>query len=143
MVHGLNGGSLWLSSQGLQWPYLPRTAIGISGYAWLDTNYRSLTDGNPSATYDRKDLTVQGRAVLRVTPTYSKGEWFAQVQAELVANKTQTTPSANADVDDLWIRIGKWNAYDLTVGRFEAFEGALGHGDGDLGVLLAVLVIGH
>jgi len=122
VARGLHGGSLWLSSQGLQWPYLPRTTIGVSGYAWLDTNYRKLTDGGPSATSDRKDLTSQGRAVLRVTPTYSKGDWFAQVQAEFVANKTQTTPSTNADVDDLWIRIGKWKSYDLTVGRFEAFE---------------------
>lgn len=122
VARGLHGGSLWLSSQGLQWPYLPRTTIGVSGYAWLDTNYRSLVDGQPSATYDRRDTTVQGRGVLRFTPTYSKGEWFAQVQAELVANKTQTTPAVNADVDDLWIRVGKWKSYDLTVGRFESFE---------------------
>ncbi|HEY5375963.1 MAG TPA: hypothetical protein VIK01_19925 [Polyangiaceae bacterium] len=120
-VRALHGGSLWLSSLGLQWPYLPRTTIGVSGYAWLDTNYRSLTDGIESNP-NRRDITAQGRAVLRVTPTYSKGDWFAQVQAELVANKTQTTPSANPDVDDLWIRLGKWQSYDLTVGRFEGFE---------------------
>ena len=120
-LRGLHGGSLWLSSQGAQWPYLPRTTIGVSGYVWLDTNYRQLTDGNPTGK-NRKDITEQGRLVLRVTPTYSKGEWFAQGQAELVANKDQTVPPVNADVDDLWIRVGKWQAFDLTVGRFEAFE---------------------
>lgn len=122
VVRGLNGGSLWLNSQGVQWPYLPRTTIGVSGYAWLDSSYRKLKDGAPTASFDRKDLTAQGRFVLRVTPTYSKGDWFAQTQVELVGNKTQTTPAANADVDDLWIRVGKWQAYDLTVGRFEGFE---------------------
>jgi hypothetical protein len=121
VVRGLHGGSLWLSSQGTQWPYLPRTTIGISGYGWLDTSYRKLTDGDPAATADRKDTTAQGRLVLRVTPTYSKGEWFAQAQAEFVANKSQVTPPLS-NVDDLWIRIGKWQAYDLTVGRFEGFE---------------------
>src|SRR5450432_2882281 len=122
VIRGLHGGSLWLNSQGVQWPYLPRTTIGISGYAWLDSSYRKLTDGDPSQNYNRRDITEQGRLVLRVTPTYSKGDWFAQGQAELVANKQQITPSANADVDDLWIRVGKWQSYDLTVGRFEAFE---------------------
>lgn len=120
-VRGLHGGSMWLNSQGVQWPYLPRTTIGVSGYAWLDTNYKALHTGDPNGK-DRKELLSQGRMVLRVTPTYSHGDWFVQAQAELVANKEQITPSANADVDDLWIRFGKWKAFDITVGRFEAFE---------------------
>ena len=121
VIRGLHGGSLWLNSQGVQWPYLPRTTIGVSGYVWLDTNYKQLTDGNPTGK-NRKDVTEQGRLLLRVTPTYSHGDWFVQGQAELVANKEQTLPSANADVDDVWIRVGRWRTFDLTVGRFEAFE---------------------
>src|SRR5581483_8504449 len=46
-------------------------------------------------------------------------------QAELVANKdqTQTQPATGiADTDDLWVRAGQWNKWDVTVGRFEGFE---------------------
>src|SRR6516225_2108527 len=31
-TRGLYGGPLWLDMQGLQWPYMPRSGIGISGY---------------------------------------------------------------------------------------------------------------
>src|SRR5262249_51535768 len=51
--------------------------------------------------------------------------WFVQAQAELVANKdqTQTQPATGiADTDDLWIRAGQWNKWDVMVGRFEGFE---------------------
>lgn len=120
-LRGLHGGSLWMSSQGVQWPYLPRTTIGVSGYAWLDSSYKKLNTGDPSGK-NRKELLSQGRMVLRVTPTYSHGDWFVQGQAEFVANREQTQPPANADVDDLWIRVGKWKQFDLTVGRFEGFE---------------------
>jgi hypothetical protein len=123
MIRGLHGGSLWLNSQGAQWPYLPRTTIGVSGYAWLDNGYKSLKDGNLATGKNRKDIRADGRAVLRLTPTYSRGDWFVQAQAELVANKDQTQGQPSiGDTDDLWIRVGKWQAYDLTVGRFEAFE---------------------
>jgi hypothetical protein len=72
----------------------------------------------------------QGRAVLRVTPTYASGQFFIQAQAELVANGCQSTGTANCDqagkgtvdTDDLWLRVGYWNLWDLKVGRFEAWE---------------------
>ena len=120
-VRGLTGGSLWLNMHGQQWPYYPKTGVGVSGSGWIDTSYEKITRGNnhPDTTYWRP----QGRFVLRVTPTYTRGDWFVQAQAELVANSDQTVnrPSV-ADVDDLWVRIGQWNAWDLQAGRYEAWE---------------------
>jgi hypothetical protein len=64
------------------------------------------------------------------------GSFFVQGQAELVGNLCQATnsggPGATANTvcmsagtfstDDLWIRVGQWNLWDLKVGRFEGWE---------------------
>ena len=123
VVRGLHGGSLWLNSQGLQWPYLPRTTIGVSGYAWLDTEYERTTLNTPPTPAKNRQVLQEGRLLLRITPTYSNGDYFVQGQAELVANKNQSQGQPSiADTDDVWIRAGKWKAFDVTVGRFEGFE---------------------
>jgi hypothetical protein len=107
---------------GMPWPYYPKTGIGVSGYAWLDTGYETITRGNPTES-NSKFLVSQGRAVLRVSPTYSRETFYVQGQVELVGNKDQgIVQPAVADMDDLWIRIGEWRKWDLQVGRFEAFE---------------------
>lgn len=68
-------------------------------------------------------MLQQGRLLLRVTPTLNTGDWFVQGQAELVANKDQSSRQPDiADADDVWIRVGKWNAFDLQIGRFEGWE---------------------
>jgi hypothetical protein len=71
----------------------------------------------------------QGRGLLRVTPTYVRGNFFIQGQAELVGNLCQTGSVVNTvcnagtfSTDDLWIRVGQWNLWDLKVGRFEGWE---------------------
>jgi len=122
---GLVGGSLWLSGNmhGMPWPYYPKTGIGVSGYAWLDTGYETIDRGNNANQPDLKQLVNQGRAVLRVTPTYSGDSFYVQGQAELVGNKDQTQVQPQvADLDDLWIRVGQWKKWDVQIGRFEAFE---------------------
>jgi hypothetical protein len=137
-LRGLYGGSLWLepSFDGLQWPYLPHTGVGVSGNFWVDSGYerikRDLEGFRSSSMYFQ-----QGRGVLRVTPTYARGRFFVQGQAELVGNLCQATnsgvamkPDANTvcmsagtfSTDDLWIRVGHWNIWDLKVGRFEGWE---------------------
>lgn len=125
MVRGLYGGSMWLNMHGLQWPYYPRTGIGISGYGWLDNSYEKIRVGDNTQPPSTTEYLQQGRFVLRVTPTYSRGDWFVQAQAEIVANRdqSQTQPARGiVDTDDLWIRTGVWNKWDVTIGRFEAFE---------------------
>src|SRR5262249_11497615 len=69
----------------------------------------------------------QGRALLRLTPAYVRGRFFLQGQVELVGNTCQATNSVclntgTFSTDDLWIRLGEWNRWDLKVGRFEAWE---------------------
>ena len=125
VIRGLYGGPLWLDMQGLQWPYTPRTGVGISGYAWLDNNYRYTRIGDPNQSPHYTWLLQQGRFLLRVTPTYTNGSWFVQAQAELVANKDQkeTQPAPGVvDADDVWVRTGVWQSWDLQVGRFQAFD---------------------
>jgi hypothetical protein len=136
-LRGLYGGSLWLepSFAGLQWPYMAHTGVGVSGNFWVDSGYEALKR-NP--TFPNSSMYFeQGRGVLRVTPTYVRGRFFVQGQAELVGNLCQGTnsggqgnPTANTvcmsagtfSTDDLWIRVGQWNIWDLKVGRFEGWE---------------------
>jgi hypothetical protein len=130
-VRGIAGGSLRSLFHGLQWPQLPyiaggpKTRLGFSGGGWVDTSYRSSEAGlaDQGTDYDRVQWLQQSRFVLRATPTYSlESGWFVQGQAELVANSD--VPSANqlVDTDDLWIRAGKWDVFDIHVGRFQGWE---------------------
>jgi hypothetical protein len=120
-VRGLYNGSLWMTSHGLQWPYMAKTGIGVSGYAWVDTGYEQIRRGenHPNTKY----WLQQARANLRLTPTYTDGRFFVQSQVELIANKDQSVVQPNvADTDDLWLKVGVWNLWDLQVGRFEGWE---------------------
>jgi hypothetical protein len=125
-LRGIYGGSMWLepSFHGLQWPVMAKSGVGVSGWFWVDNGYSQIRRDESANT---AMWLQQGRAALRVTPTYTNGSFFIQAQAELVANVCQVagTPCATAgtfDTDDLWIRIGQWNAWDLKVGRFEGWE---------------------
>lgn len=121
-LRGLYGGSLWSTFHGLQWPYYPKTGIGVSGYVWIDTGYEHLQRGDP-AEPSYAYMLQQGRLVLRVTPTWSDGAWFVQGQAEIVGNKDQSVPpSAVVQTDDVWVRLGKWNTFDIQAGRYEGWE---------------------
>ena len=131
-LRGLYGGSLWLepSFHGLQWPQNTRTGLGVSGSFWVDSGYEAIKRDLPSMV-DSHMYFQQGRGVLRVTPAYVRGRFFIQGQAELVGNLCQTASATNNvcaasgtfTTDDLWIRVGEWNRWDLKLGRFEAWEG--------------------
>ena len=127
-LRGLYGGSMWLepSFHGLQWPYMAKTGVGVSGSFWVDSGYEQIKRENAQLPNTSMWLQ-QGRAVLRVTPTYTSGSFFIQGQVEVVGNQCQAasnvcTQSGTVDTDDLWIRVGQWNAWDLKVGRFEGWE---------------------
>jgi hypothetical protein len=121
-TRGIWGGSLWYTFHGLQWPYIPKTGVGVSGYAWVDTGYVRVDWDQ--GRLGRKFWLQEARAVLRVTPTYSNGSFFIQAQVELVGNKDQTAAAAGSAVatDDVWVRVGHWNRWDLQLGRFESWE---------------------
>jgi hypothetical protein len=84
-----------------------------------------IRSGNPSISPEFKELLDQGRFLLRVTPTYTSGTWFVQAQAEIVANTNQydvqPAPSI-VGADDVWVRTGDWNSWDVTVGRMQGFD---------------------
>ena len=130
-LRGLYGGSLWLepSFHGLQWPYMTRSGVGVSGLVWVDSGYEQIKSENSNVP-NTANLLQHGRAVLRATPIYVSGRFFIQGQVELVANGCQSanrsmcdeSEKGTFDVDDLWLRIGQWNSWDLKVGRFEGWE---------------------
>lgn len=126
-VRGIHGGSLWLERDlhGLQWPYYPRTGIGVSGVGWIDTGIRRFDVGKGLGPNESrgKQFVQQSRIDLRVTPTWSNGDAFLQLQAEVVATQLNASSAGISwTADDAWVRAGRWNRFDVTVGRFEAWE---------------------
>jgi len=132
---GIKYGSLWLTFHGMQWPYMPATAkgsrfvLGLSGWGWVDNAYEKFSPWGNNPGIDQNRISYwkqQARLVLRATPTYSLDDgWFIQGQAELVATEDQTITRSDvggADTDDLWLRIGRWNSWDFTIGRYEGWE---------------------
>lgn len=134
-IRGLANGSLARTFHGQQWPYLPgieerhTLQIGLSGYVWNDLSNtridvdRSLAGSNVN---DQNRWTTQTRGVLRVTPTYNaQGGWFAQANGEFVVQGDMLKDISTgvlATTDDLWVRAGMWNVFDVTVGRFQGWE---------------------
>jgi len=127
-VRGIKGGSLWFTMHGQQWPYMPMRGnkpgvmVGVSGFAWVDPSYARMqtTEENNA---DRTTWRTQGRFGVRFTPTYTQADWFVQGQAEFVANSNQnTTRTTDPDTDDLWVRAGQWNKWDVQIGRYEGWE---------------------
>jgi hypothetical protein len=83
-----------------------------------------VTTGD-AASHDAKLWMNQARLVLRATPTYTKGEMFLQAQGELAATNSDDTGNPTPYAirpDDLWLRVGRWNRWDIQVGRFQAWE---------------------
>jgi hypothetical protein len=129
-VRGIEGGSLWMTMQGWQFPYMPRlagapsTRIAFSGMVWSDASYRKVDSGIAATDPSVREQRQQSRLVLRATPTFNAdNNWFVQGQGELAligAAPTLSTEFINAD--DLFVRIGRWNVFDVTVGRFQGWE---------------------
>jgi hypothetical protein len=130
-TRGIKYGSLWLTFHGQQWPYMPMIAekpglrVGVSGSLWNDLSYTHVS-AQSKGDGDQTRWTTQTRGVLRFTPTYNAtGGWFAQGNAELVLHGDNTQDPLTktlATSDDLYVRVGKWNVFDITVGRFQGWE---------------------
>lgn len=127
---GIPGGSLRGTMGGLQWPYMPARAgdgplrVGVSGSFWVDGSRRSLETGLDTEP-DRLEYRHQGRFVFRTTPVYNlRDDWFVQAQAEAVVNADQDDGLEQQYVegDDLWVRTGMWDVFDVQVGRLQGWE---------------------
>jgi len=130
-TRGIKYGSLWLTFHGQQWPYMPQIAqkpglrVGVSGSLWNDVSYAHI-NAESKGDNDQNRWATQTRGVVRVTPTYNAaGGWFAQGNAELVLHGDQNADPLTkvlSTTDDLFVRVGKWNVFDVTVGRFQGWE---------------------
>jgi hypothetical protein len=128
-VPGIPGGSLGFSINHLQWPYMPKypgqpdLRLGFSGGGWVDSSFRQIRAGAQNED-DQTEYRMQGRLTLRVTPVYNlANDWFLQSNVEYIANTEQDNGATDyVDVDEAWIRVGKWKAFDVTVGRTQGFE---------------------
>ncbi len=127
-VRGIDGGSLMWTMNGLQWPYMPMrdgasdVRVGFSGYGFVDSSLRDIEAGLDTET-DQQEYRQQGRFVLRTTPVFNVDEdWFIQGNIEYVANGDQTRTNTYIDIDDAWIRVGKWDLFDIQVGRMQGWE---------------------
>jgi hypothetical protein len=139
-TRGITNGSLWRTFHGQQWPYMPLMAdkpgirIGFSGYLWNDLSNTHITVDeslNQGAIYDQTRWNTQTRGMFRVTPTYNAGNgWFAQGNAELVVHGDMRpdTTGVLPTTEDLFIRVGKWDLFDVQVGRFQGWEVANHYG---------------
>jgi len=60
-----------------------------------------------------------GRAVPRVTPTYTSANFFIRAKSKLVGNQCQEAGGSSSscqsfgtfDTDDLWLRVGQWKIW--------------------------------
>lgn len=131
-TRGLKHGSLWLTFHGHQWPYMPMIGdepgirIGLSGYIWNDLSNKTVTLDESIPRPDQDSWVTQTRGILRLTPTYNAGDgWFVQGNGEIVVQGDMLPDpdlGATTTTDDVWVRAGKWNLFDVTVGRFQAWE---------------------
>ena len=119
-VRGIHGGSLWMTFHGQQWPYYPKTG---DRRLRLRLDRFRLRANQPRESRAGDKTGLAGRLLLRVTPTWSNGEYFVQGQAELVANKDQSLHQPDiGDADDVWLKAGKWKSWDVQLGRYESWE---------------------
>ena len=116
--------------QGWQFPYMPRlagvpsTRIAFSGMVWSDSSYRKVDSGIAATDPSVREQRQQSRLVLRATPTFNAdNNWFVQGQGELaLIGAAPVLSNEFINADDLFVRIGRWNVFDVTVGRFQGWE---------------------
>ena len=110
LTRGLYGGPLWLDMQGLQWPYVPQSGVGISRL-WLGR--RQL----PADSQRKPQHLAEVHRAASIRAASSCGSrrrtrtavGSCRLQAEIVANTTSTTSQPAPGVvsaDDVWVRTG-------------------------------------
>ena len=106
-----------------------RFVIGLSGWAWVDNSYPEVraVDHGPEIHAGQhqvlegavphgapRDADVRDRQrAFHARPGRAVGTGDPTIGRQTVGG---------ADTDDLWLRIGKWNRWDVQFGRFEGWE---------------------
>jgi hypothetical protein len=117
---GLAGPSPYYVADGLQSP-LRDDGVHLGGDLWIDTGYEARArelDSEP----DQQLWLMQGRMMLDLTATHTWGAFFAQVKGQALAHVDEIHGNENIDTDDVWLRFGQWDLWDIQLGRFEAWE---------------------
>jgi hypothetical protein len=116
-IRGIKHGSLWMTFHGHQWPYYPKTGIGLSGSLWIDSGYEHIDRRNP-AEQDINYWLQQGRLLLRATPTYSDGNSFTTFLDKIAGRNVVDVRGGNIGIE---IRMGV-NYTEAVVNRGMSLE---------------------
>jgi hypothetical protein len=114
------GPSPYYPSDGLQSPFRDN-GLHLGGDVWIDSGYESRQRGLETEP-DMQFWLMQGRFMLDATATWTRGSFFAQAKGQCLSHVEEIPGAEHIDTDDAWIRFGMWDAWDIQVGRFEAWE---------------------
>ena len=116
---------------GLQWPYnarrngRPSFVVGISGWGSIDTAYEKFGPWGATRVEQSRIRVLEAAgadAGAHHAHLFVRGNHFIQGQVELVGTGTRRFALRHGRRRHrrFWLRIGRWDAWDFQVGRFEA-----------------------
>ena len=117
---GSASASPYYPPHGLQSPFRD-DGLHLGGDIWIDTGYESRfreLDTEP----DQQFWLMQGRFMLDLTATFNFRRFFAQAKGQLLAHVEEIPGDEFIDTDDVWVRFGMWDLWDVQIGRFEGWE---------------------
>jgi hypothetical protein len=117
---GIVGASPYYVPDGLQSPFRT-TGVHLGGDLWVDTGYEASQRGLAGEP-DMQFWLMQGRFMLDATATLTNGRVFGQAKAQMLAHVDEIPGNEHIDTDDVWVRFGIWDLFDIQAGRFEAWE---------------------
>ena len=95
--------------------------LHLSGDLYIDTGYERSQRGLASEG-DIVFWLQQGRFMLQAMALRTEGELFFQAQGQLLAHVDEIQGDQHIDTDDAWAKFGRWDAWDIQVGRYEAWQ---------------------
>lgn len=95
--------------------------LHLSGDLYLDTGYEKSERGLKSEP-DQTFWLQQGRFMLQVMALKTSGELFFAAQGQLLAHADEIEGDQHIDTDDAWAKFGRWDCWDVQLGRYEGWE---------------------
>ena len=95
--------------------------LHLSGDLYIDTGYERSKRGLASEG-DIVFWLQQGRFMLQAMALRTEGELFFQAQGQILAHVDEIEGDQHIDTDDAWAKFGRWDAWDIQVGRYEAWQ---------------------
>jgi hypothetical protein len=98
-----------------------KDGLALRGDIYIDTGYEQSNRALASEN-DVEYWLQEGRFMLQVTPTATAGDYFFKANAQFLAHVNEIRGNEYIDTDDAWVKFGKWDLWDVQVGRYEAWE---------------------